>query len=153
MLALVVALPLLAGCSVIESVIAGPTPQTPERTETAKKPSVAPVFVPDGTAEDNLPYFTEVIRKYTASDQPITGKPVAQAVIDAGFDPAMIQFSFDQTKTGLEADNIFVSVRIGGDCLIGQLVTGDRTFVAKNEPVVGPNSDLCLIGVTRAVDW
>ncbi|QIM18337.1 hypothetical protein G7066_06185 [Leucobacter coleopterorum] len=152
-LALGIALPLLAGCSVVESVVAGPTPQTPKREETTKKPTVAPVFVPDGTAEQNLPYFTEVIRKYTAGKEPIVGKPVAQAVIDAGFDPTMMQFSFDQTKTNLEADNIFVSVRIGTDCLIGQLVTADRTFVAKNEPAVGPNTDICLIGNTRSVDW
>lgn len=151
-LALGIALPLLAGCSVAETVIGGPSPETPKREE-VKTPKVAPTFVPDGTAEQNLPFFTEVIRKYTAGDQPITGKPVAQAVIDAGFDPAMMQFSFDESKTGLTADNIFVSVRVGADCLIGQLVTGDRSFVAKNEPAIGPKGDICLIGITRSVDW
>lgn len=147
-LALAATLPLLAGCALIE----GPTPETPTRTE-PPVPEVAPEFVPGGSAADNLPYFTEVLRAYTASEASITGVPVAQAVIDAGFDPAAIQFSFDQSKTGLAADNIFVSVLVGTDCLIGQLVTGDRTFVAANEPAVGPEINVCLIGNTRSVDW
>lgn len=151
-LALGIALPLLTGCSVAERVVGGPSPETPKREE-VEAPKVAPKFVPDGTAEQNLPFFTETIRKYAAGDQPIKGQPVAQAVIDAGFDPAMMQFSFDQSKTGLTADNIFISVRVGADCLIGQLVTADRSFVAKDEPAIGPNGDICLIGITRSVDW
>lgn len=151
-LALGIALPLLAGCSVAESVVGGPAPELPKRVEPTV-PKVAPKFVPDGTAAQNLPFFTEVIRNYTAGDTSITGRPVAQAVIDAGFDSSMVKFSFDQTKTGLKADNIFISVRIGAECLIGQIVAGDRSFVAKNESAIGPNGDICLIGITRSVDW
>lgn len=151
-LALGIALPLLAGCSAVEKVIEGPTPEIPKR-ETPKAPEIPPEFFPEGTAEQNLPYFTEVIRKYSAGENSITGQPIAQAVVDAGFDPTMMQFSFDQTKTNLTADNIFVSVRIGTDCLIGQLVTEDRSFVAKNEPALGPDKNICLIGITRTVDW
>ncbi|QIM17396.1 hypothetical protein G7067_08155 [Leucobacter insecticola] len=147
-LALAATLPLLAGCALIE----GPTPETPTRTE-PPVPEVEPEFVPGGSAADNLPYFTEVLRKYAAGDSVIKGEPVAQRVVDAGFDPAAIQFSFDQSKTGLPADNIFVSVLIGPDCLIGQLVTGDRSFVVANEPAVGPEGNICLIGNTRSVDW
>lgn len=147
-LALALTAPLLAGCALLE----GPTPETPAR-QSQPVPEVAPELVPDGTAEDNLPYFTELIRSYAAGEAPITGEPVAQAVIDGGFDPTMMQFSFDESKTGLVADNIFVSVRIGADCLIGQLVTADRGFVTAVEPAVGPAADICLIGTTRAVDW
>lgn len=147
-LALALTAPLLAGCAILE----GPTPETPKRTS-QPAPEVAPEFVPGGSAEENLPYFTELIRGYAASESPITGQPVAQAVIDGGFDPTMIQFSFDETKTGLVADNIFVSVRVGAECLIGQLVTADRGFVTAVEPAVGPAGDICLIGTTRAVDW
>lgn len=147
-LVLAITAPLLAGCALLE----GPTPETPERTQ-QPVPEVAPEFIPDGTAEDNLPYFTELIRTYASGEAPITGEPIAQAVVDAGFDKTMIQFSFDESKTGLVADNIFVSVRVGADCLIGQLVTEDRGFVTAVEPAVGPGADICLIGTTRSVDW
>lgn len=144
--ALAVMLPLLAGCSLLE----GPTPDTPPR-ETAAVPEVAPEFVPGGTAEENLPYFTEVLRTYSTGTSPIQGAPVVQAVTEAGFDPALMQVSFDQTKTSLPADNIFVSVRAGAECLIGQLVTEDRSFVASVEPALGPDKTICLIGKTAPI--
>ncbi|WP_125098391.1 DUF6993 domain-containing protein [Leucobacter chromiireducens] len=144
--ALAVVLPLLAGCSLLE----GPTPETPPR-ETVAAPEVPPEFVPGGTAEENLPYFTEVLRSYAAGESPIQGAPIVQAVTEAGFDPALMQVSFDQTKTNLVADNIFVSVRAGAECLIGQLVTDDRSFVARVEPALGPEQTICLIGQTAPI--
>ena len=141
-------LPLLAGCALLE----GPTPVTPEREE-PERPEVAPEFVPGGTAEQNLPYFTEVLRDYAAGEGPIRAEPVVNAVAEAGFDKSLMQVSFDRTKTDLEADNIFVSVRIGEDCLVGQLVAEDRSFAAENAPAVGPNRDLCLIGETNPITW
>ena len=137
---------LLNGCALLE----GPTPQTPERSETPR-PEVAPEFVPDGSAADNLPYFTEVLRKFSKGTSPVQGAPVVQAVAEAGFDKSMMQVSFDESKTNLPADNIFVSVRIGADCLVGQVVAADRTFVAKNMPAVGPNKDICIIGKTAPI--
>jgi len=148
LLAIGAVFPALSGCALIE----GPTPATPKREQPAK-PEVKPEFVPGGSAAENLPYFTEVLREYAAGEEPVQGEPVVNAVADAGFDKAGMQVSFDRTKTGLDADNIFVSVRIGGDCLIGQLVAADRSFVAQNEPAIGPNQDICLIGSTRTIDW
>lgn len=139
---------LLAGCALLE----GPTPETPKR-DTPAPPEVAPELVPDGSAEDNLPYFTEVLRSFSAGDQPVQGVPVVDAVAGAGFDRAAMQVSFDESKTGLPADNIFVSVRIGADCLIGQVVAADRSFAAEAKPAVGPAQDVCLIGATRPIDW
>lgn len=139
---------LLTGCALLE----GPTPATPER-EAVPVPEEAPEFFPDGSAEDNLPYFTEVLRDYVDGDGAVRGAPIVDAVVDAGFDVDDMQVSFDRTKTNLDADNIFVSVRIDADCLIGQVVADDRSFVAEVEPAVGPDGDLCLIGETRAIDW
>ncbi|UOR02947.1 hypothetical protein MUN77_06515 [Leucobacter allii] len=138
----------LTGCFLLE----GPTPETPTR-EAPAAPEVAPEFVPGGTAEENLPYFTEVLRDYAAGDGAVQGQPIVDAVAGAGFDRAAMQVSFDESKTGLPADNIFVSVRIGADCLVGQIVAADRSFAAENEPALGPNGDICLIGSTRAIDW
>lgn len=137
----------LAGCQVIE----GPTPETPKR-ESIKKPKEAPQLVPGGTATQNLPFFQEVLRQYAASEQPIEGQPVVDALATAGFDKAAMQVSFDRSKTNLVADNIFVSVKIGEECLIGQLVTADRTAYAVTEPAIGPDK-VCLVGKTRPIDW
>ncbi|WP_025133654.1 hypothetical protein [Leucobacter sp. PH1c] len=144
--AIALLLPLLAGCSLLE----GPSPETPPRAS-APAPEIAPELVPGGTAEENLPYFTEVLRTYTAGEGPVQGAPIVQAVTDAGFDPALMQVSFDRTKTNLDADNIFVSVRAGAECLIGQVVAADRSFVAVTEPAVGPQQDICLIGTTAPI--
>ncbi|WP_336991745.1 DUF6993 domain-containing protein [Leucobacter sp. VD1] len=139
---------LLTGCSLLE----GPVPETPERVE-PPTPEAPPVFFPEGSAADNLPYFTEVLRTFSTGQQPVQGVPVVDALAAAGFDKAAMQVSFDESKTGLAADNIFVSVRIGAECLIGQVVAEDRSFVAEAKPAIGPAQDVCLIGSTRAIDW
>lgn len=136
----------LSGCAVLE----GPTPEAPKR-EIPAVPEIAPELVPDGTAQDNLPYFTEVLRGYAAGDGPITGGPVSHAVADAGFDASLMQVSFDRSATGLEADNIFVSVLLGDSCLIGQVVTADRSFVTETADAVGPENNICLIGKTAPI--
>lgn len=138
----------LSGCALLE----GPTPETPNR-EAPAVPEVAPELVPGGTAEQNLPYFTEVLRTYVAGDGAIKGEPVSRAIIDAGFDKALMQVSFDRSETGLEADNIFVSVLLGESCLLGQVVTADRSFVAETAPAVGPENNICLIGETAPITW
>ncbi len=137
---------LLGGCAILE----GPTPETPKR-ETQAPPETTPELVPGGSAAENLPYFTEVLRAFSAGTGAVQGAPIVQAVAEAGFDKTAMQVSFDASKTNLPADNIFVSVRIGTDCLIGQVVAADRSFVAQNEPAVGPNQDLCLIGETAPI--
>nr|WP_209706745.1 hypothetical protein [Leucobacter exalbidus] len=146
--ALVVATVSLSGCALLE----GPTPVTPER-ETVVAPEVAPELVPGGSADENLPYFTEVLRSFAAGDALIKGEPVARAVADAGFDKSQIQVSFDRSATGLEADNIFVSVQLGADCLVGQVVTADRTVATETAPAVGPEKNICLIGQTAVINW
>lgn len=146
LIALAASTALLAGCSLFE----GPTPETPPR-ETVAAPEVAPEMIPGGTAEENLPYFTHVLRSYGEGTGPVRGQPIVDAVVAAGFDPALMQVSFDQTKTNLVADNIFVSVRVDASCLIGQVVSEDRSSFAVVEPAVGPNGDVCLIGNTAPI--
>lgn len=139
----------LSGC-------APETPTTTERptsTQPPTTPEPAPEFFPDGSAEDNLPYFAHVLSTFSAGGEAVEGQPVVDAVAAAGFDRAAMQVSYDRTKTDLVADNIFVSVRIGADCLIGQIVTADRSTFAVTEPAVGPDQSICLIGATRPIDW
>lgn len=147
LIAIGMVIPLLAGCSLLE----GPSPEVPKR-ETPAPPEQTPEYVPDGSAEQNLPFFRSVLTDYAAGTGAVQGKPIARAVIDAGFAPDAMQVSFDRTKTDLPADNIFVSVRIGPECLIGQVVAEDRSVVAETAPAVGPEKNLCLIGETAPVE-
>lgn len=139
---------LVTGCSLL----AGPSPATPPR-ETPAVPEEPPEYVPDGSAEENLPIFTETLRDYASGESPIEGRPVVDAISEVGFDTADMQVSFDRTKTDLVADSIYVSVLIDRDCLVGQLVTEEREFAAKVMPAVGPEENICLIGETREIDW
>lgn len=127
--------------------------ERPAPQPTAPEPEEPAQFHPDGTADENLPYFRQTLAQFGAGDEPVAGRPVVDAVAAAGFDRTTMQVTFDRTQTDLVADNVFVSVRIGGDCLIGQIVTGDRSSVAVVEPAVGPEQNVCLIGNTRPIDW
>lgn len=138
----------LSSCALLE----GPTPQTPPRPETVK-PETPAEFVPEGSAEENLPFFAQLLDDYAAGDQPIQGQPIVDAVVDGGFDKGNMQVSFDNSKTNLVADSIYVAVRIEDACLLGQLVTEDREVAAQLAPAVGPEQNICLIGNTRAIDW
>lgn len=138
----------LTGCFLLE----GPSPKTPERTAPSE-PETAPELVPDGSADENLPYFTEVLRQYSAGDGAVQGRPIVDAIVESGFDKEAMSVSFDESKTGYAADSIFVSVRIGEDCLLGQIAAEGRDFSAQAEPAVGPEGGVCLIGETRPIDW
>lgn len=137
----------LAGCAP-SGVEPSPTTSAPSET-----PAPPPEFFPEGTAEENLPYFEYVLDGFAAGVEPVEGRPVVDAVAAAGFDRAAMQVSFDRTQTNLVADSIFVSVRIGADCLLGQVVAADRSVSAMTAPAVGPEQSLCLIGNTRPIDW
>ncbi|GAA1321333.1 DUF6993 domain-containing protein [Leucobacter albus] len=138
----------LASCSLLE----GPTPATPERP-TPAPPAEPAVFVPGGTAEENLPFFTQVLTDYAAGEQPVQGQPLVDAVAAGGFDKADMQVSFDQSKTNLVADSIYVAVRSGETCLIGQIATDSREVAAEAVAAVGPERNVCMIGETRPIDW
>ena len=138
----------LGSCALLE----GPTPTTPDRTR-PEQPAEPAEFVPGGSAEENLPFFTRVLDEYAATEQPVEGQPIVDAVSGGGFDRDAMQVSFDRSKTNLVADSIYVSVRIGEECLIGQMVTENREVVTERARTVGPNADICLIGETRAIDW
>jgi len=151
-------LPLTALCIAaaigLTACVSAPAPiERPTKDENFQKPAAPPEFFPEGTAEDNLPYFHESLRQFGVGTEPVQGVPVVDALVTAGFDKTKMQVSFDESKTSLVADNIFVSVLIGQDCLIGQVVVADRSFVTEAAPAVGPEKNLCLIGTTRPIDW
>lgn len=137
----------LTGCA------AAPEPVDPPPTATTPAPVEQPVLHPDGTAGENLPLFTSTLQSYAKGNGRIEGRPIVDALGKAGFEQQHMQVSFDRTKTDLIADSIFVSVRFGHDCLVGQVLTDTRAVYAEQAAALGPKRNLCLIGDTRPIDW
>lgn len=107
-------------------------------------PTKDPVFLVDGSAQDNLYYFSWVIEKTLAADPATDSFAVAQAVGAAGFDPATVQFTFSRTAAGLAADTSEVAVQFGGQCLIGQFGPVAPKVIARVMPVLATGG--CLLG-------
>lgn len=137
----------LVGCQVVE----GPAPKVPER-EVIVKPDTTPKLLPEGDANANKPFFSEVLRQYVQGDGPIAGAALGRVLNEAGFVKESIAFSQDRTKTNLVADSIFVGVLINGSCLLGQVQTGDRSLAVSVADPVGPDHSLCLMGKTFTLE-
>lgn len=134
-----------------------PAPSSPSSTPASATPTAsettapaAPVLVPDGTAEDNLPLFAAVVAAVSAGPDNVSGRAYIDALVGSGFDKAAMQVTPDQTTIGNPAETIQFSVRWDDQCLIGQVGPSTGTPVAVVEPVAG---DTCLVGTTRAIDW
>lgn len=140
---------LLSACSASEA----PKPTQTSTTKTTTPSEPAPKLIAGGSAADNEKYFNYTLRKAIRDGMKVTGENVVNTLVNAGFDKLAMQVSFDESRTGLEADNIFVSVRVIDQCLIGQVVTADKTVTTAVEPSVGPDKTYCLIGETRPIDW
>jgi len=128
-------------------------PSTPavSPTPTPTQTSTGPVLVPDGTAEDNLPLFAQVVETVWTSPDQVSGRAYIDALVAAGFDKSAMQVTNDLTTIGDPAESIQFSVLWGDECLIGQVGP------AKGEPVTVVMPALaeggCLIGNTRPIDW
>ena len=129
---------LLTGCSLFD----GPTPNASPRKQT---PVVEAQYYPDGTAEENLPYFQKTLEDFAATETPVKGESVQSALESAGFPREHMQVTQDETPNGVEALSMFVSVRIDTECLVGQVVAEDRTVFAQTMEAIGPDGDQCLV--------
>lgn len=145
------ALVLIVGCSANQETEPAPTSKPSSEPESSAEPP--PTFAPDGTANQNEDYFSYVLRQAIRSGAQVTGEEMVNALSAGGFDRNAMQVSFDESQTGLRADNIFVSVRMSEQCLLGQIVTADKSVVVDVQPAVGPEKTVCLIGQTRPIDW
>lgn len=110
-----------------------------------------PVLHPDGTAEDNLPLFQQVVVSVWAGPEPGSGRAYIDALVAAGFDKAAMQVTPDLTTIGNPADTIEFSVRWGDKCLLGQAGPEIGGTASAILPVLADGS--CLIGITRPIDW
>jgi hypothetical protein len=135
----VVAALALAGC-------AGPSsePQvTPSATSTSSVDNTTHAYQPDGTAFDNKAYFDQVLQPVATAGQPSPSKAMIGALVAAGFDKKAIEATPDLTRTGLDADSVFVAVQMGKLCLIAQR-TSSKEYVSSVESALKIGG--CLIG-------
>ena len=143
----------LAGV-VLAGALAGCVPTTPTPVPSQAAPSststpaptapVDPVFVEGGTAEENKPYFDKVNLAFFASSGTGTSLGIANNLVAAGFRKQDLEVTADHTSIDLAADSTIVSVRLKGECLIGDFqASGYKSIVA---PLLGTGG--CLIGTT-----
>jgi len=149
------ALVLVAGLSACAPSVPTPVPTTsasssstpePEPTETAPP---EPALVEDGTAEENKPYFDLVGTNFFATNGMSDGRSIIDNLVAAGFDKQDMEVTPDRTAIDLAADSILFSVRIQGECLLGQVSA--RGFGSTVAPLLGTGG--CLVGATRPIDW
>ena len=142
----------LAGCV--------PTAPTPVPTQTAAESPGAtpaptattpaePVLVESGTATENRPYFDKVNTAFFAANGRSDGRSIIENLIAAGFRKQDMEVTPDRTSIDLDADSVIFSVRVKGECLIGQF--SNMGYSTIQAPLLGSGG--CLVGATRPIDW
>lgn len=149
----------LAGCT-------GESPTTPTDTAETSAPvssasadavtpapsTAAPVgLVPGGNAQQNLPFFAQVVATVWAGPGQVDGRAYIDALTAAGFDKGTMQVTPNESTIGNAAESIEFSARLGADCLVGQVGPSIGNPVTTVLP--GLSSGGCLIGQTRPIDW
>ncbi|MDL9979555.1 DUF6993 domain-containing protein [Microbacterium sp. ASV49] len=111
----------------------------------------APTYQAGGTAEQNLPAFTATVETVWGSSDKAQGRAYVDALVAVGFDKAAMQVTSDTSTVGNAAESIQFSVRMGDQCLVGQVgpATGDPVTTVL--PVLG--GGVCLLGKTRPINW
>ncbi|MCW4384732.1 hypothetical protein OH146_02975 [Salinibacterium sp. SYSU T00001] len=136
---------LLGGCS---ATVEEPTPSpsgAPVIAPTAL-PQTPPELVPEGTADENRPYFDYVVARHIVDDGTMNHGSVAALLTSAGWESSAIEVTADATPLGNPTDALSFAVQVGDECLIGQW-NGEYTSV------VAPrlSSGTCLVGTPRPV--
>lgn len=136
----------------------GPMPApTPSSTATtafpsgAATPSPTPTLNPEGSAQDNLALFTQVVHTVAAGENAAAGRAYVDALVAAGFPKEAMQVTSDTTSVGHAVDSLQFSVLWSGECLVGQVGPSTPEPTAMVLPELPEGG--CLIGVTRTIDW
>lgn len=135
----------LAGCTSADTTdTTKPVATTSASTTPTKKPTKAPKFLPEGSAKDNLYYFTWTMEQALAADSAIDATTMAQKLADSGFGTAGVQFTLDRTAVGLASDSMFIGVPFAGECLVGQYGPKHSGVDAAVQPALASGG--CLLG-------
>jgi hypothetical protein len=148
--------PLMVGAGLLALALSGcvngtPTPvptYTPTSSASAT-PDAGPTLHPGGTAAENLQFFDVTNQAFYAAHGKSDGRSIIDNLVAAGFRKQDMEVTPDQTSIGEAADSIVFSVRVKGECLIGQFSASGYTGTLG--PMLGTGS--CLVGTTRPIDW
>lgn len=109
------------------------------------------MFVPEGSAAQNLPIFAAVVNQIAATDARFQGRAYIDALVAVGFPKSEMEVTNDLTTVGNPADSIQFSVRWAGECLVGQVGPSTPAPTAVVLPLLPGGT--CLVGQTRLIDW
>ncbi|MEO8094883.1 MAG: hypothetical protein ABI632_08120 [Pseudolysinimonas sp.] len=139
-------IPTLAGC--VPRVDTPVPTYTPSSSETPT-PDAGPILRPGDTAAANKQFFDAVNTAFYAAHGKSDGKSIIDNLVASGFRKQDMEVTPDQTSIGEAADSIVFSVRVKGECLVGQSNgTGYHGIIG---PLLGSGG--CLVGTTRPIDW
>jgi len=138
----------LAGC-----VQGKPTPvptYTPSSSASATPaPDAAPILRPGDTAAANKQFFDAVNTAFYAAHGKSDGKSIIDNLVASGFRKQDMEVTPDTTSIGEAADSIVFSIRVKGECLVGQFNgVGYHGVIG---PILATGG--CLVGTTRPIDW
>lgn len=110
--------------------------------------SAIPVLRPGDSAAANQQYFDYVNSTWYAKHGMSDGKSIIDNLVAAGFRKQDMEVTPDNTAYQA-ADSIIFSVRVKGQCLVGQVsALGYKGIIGE---LLSTNK--CLIGTTRPIDW
>ena len=143
------AVTLAAGALLITSCQATqqPVEEEPPVSQDLESPPVSVIeeavyeFIPEGSAEDNLPFFTQVLEDSGAGAPGGELSSAVEALIAAGFDQATMSHTAASSKIELPVDSISLAVAFSNQCLVGQFST---TWLETQVAPLTPTG--CLIG-------
>ncbi|MWV50039.1 hypothetical protein GRS96_12240 [Rathayibacter sp. VKM Ac-2803] len=148
--ALVLGMLLLAGCTASDTPAPTVSSSAAAVPTASEAPSAPVALVPGGTAEENRPFFEQVVTGVVGADPSAPGRSVVDALVANGFAKESMQLTADETSIGLEADSVQVSVKMSDACLIGQYgPKSDGVHVVVAAPIA---TGACLIGQTVPLD-
>ncbi|MBH0083110.1 hypothetical protein [Salinibacterium sp. SWN167] len=148
----VLALTLAAAVALSGCVAETPEPTATPTASTTPAPEAsetAPMLRPGENAVANRQFFDQINTEYFEANGRGDGRTIVDNLIDNGFEKQDMEITADTTAIGLAADSIVVSVRIKGECLLGQFAPDN--YASSIEPLLGTGG--CLVGKTRAIDW
>jgi hypothetical protein len=138
----------LAGCTEAPAPMPVPTTE-PSPTRTPGAITTEPELRPGQSAAANQQYFDLVSDAFHRANGMGTSRGIVDHLVGAGFEKADIEVTPDSTAINIAVDSIIVSVRIKGECLVGQFSPAQFSSVVA--PVLGTGR--CLVGETLLIDW
>ncbi len=99
-------------------------------------------FIAGGSAAQNEFFFRESLKEIGVGSRFVSTNEVVDMLVVAGFSKSKIAHTKTMTKTGLDAEAVSLSIRIGNECLLAQF---SRNSLTTGVGPTFPNGN-CLLG-------